>query len=109
MLKINNDLGTAKRYTRQLALNLQKCYERDHNIRAGGRGPRAKRYTIALLFRGWGSVKSNTLEKFDALHRKHFLKHLLFATFSLFLNTDFLTNQLKSILTQQTLHPFSIS
>lgn len=59
----NNDLEPAERYTRQPALSFQKCYERDQNMKARNHRPKARSHTIALLSTGWGSDKSNTLEK----------------------------------------------
>ena len=83
----NNDLEPAERYTRQPALSFQKCYERDQNMKARNHRPKARSHTIALLSTGWGSDKSNSLEKLlhitlyfrkkkkkktGALHHKHF-------------------------------------
>ena len=59
----NNDLEPAERYTRQPALSFQKCYERDQNMKARNHRPKARSHTIALLSTGWGSDKSNSLEK----------------------------------------------
>ena len=45
-----------KRYIRQSALNFQKYYGRDQNIRVVGWGPRAKGRIIGLRARGQRNV-----------------------------------------------------
>ena len=52
-LSIMKLLQVIKRYIRQSGLNFQKCYERDQNMRAGGRGPGAEGHIIGPWAGGW--------------------------------------------------------